>query len=426
MTLPALSLGPGPPIWGPYATQPFNRVVWPDEDWWSGTALPLVWDAATARRLPAVARALGIYGGIGKQMTLEAYRGIVPLPRPRLLDQPDPARGRGWFVQVNIEDYLLHGNAVQLVTARDPAGWPTALTWVPATWLSLIWDPRSPADVTYALRWDLSVTLDPADVVHVRRSSDPWAPPRGIGVVEEQLRTLDRAGRQEEYERSTLAGAAVPSVAVITPNPRLGEDEATGAKVKWLEKYGGRGREPGIFPAGTQVIPLAWSPSDSQLVEARQQTLVDVANMFNLDSYWLGAPGATMTYKSPGPMYLNLIRTSVAPVITDFQDVWSSALLPRGQRVIFNPAPVLGEDFATTITTLRAAVDSGLYTRDEARVVLNLPPLGDAVPQVGPLPAAPDAGDTAALLDADSAADGDDPSAADPVDPSQTQEGDQT
>ena len=417
MTLPAMSLGPGLPIWGPYATQPFNRTVWPDEDWWTGAGLPLVWDATTARKLPSVARALQIYTGITKQMPLDAFRGITPLPRPGVLAQPDPARGRGWFVQVQVEDYLLHGNAVSLITARDAVGRPAALTWIPAYWLSLVWDPRKPAEVTYALRWDMSVTLDAAEVIHVRRGSDPWAPPRGIGVVEEQLRTLDKVARQEEYERTTLAGAGVPSVAVVTPNPRLGEGEATDAKGRWMDIYGGRGRVPGIFPAGTVVTPLSWSPTDSQLVEARQQSLVDVANMFNLDSYWLGAPGATMTYKSPGPMYLNLIRTSINPVVVDFEDVWSGALLPRGQRVRFNPAPVLGEDFATTVQTLARAVDAGLETRDEARVVLGLPPLGDAVPQIGPLPNNIDTGDTAAQLDADAVSDGDDPSAADPVDP---------
>ena len=35
---------------------------------------------------------------------------------------------------------------------------------------------------------------------------------------------------------------------------------------------------PVILPSGSEVKPLAWSPSDSQMVEAHQMSLQDVAN----------------------------------------------------------------------------------------------------------------------------------------------------
>jgi HK97 family phage portal protein len=376
----------GLPIIGGYATQPYNRVVWPADQ--ADIPTPMVYDAASARRVPAVNRALALYGGMIKQMPMEDYRGITPLPRPRILDQPDPDRGRPWFQQVHVEDYLEHGNAVSLVTARDPAGWPAALTWIPAHWLVLLWDPARPTDLTYAMSWDPDKTLPRADVIHVRRGADKWCPARGVGVVEELCRTFDRAARQEEYERAMLSGAAVPSVAIVTPNPRLSEDEATAAKTTWAEKYGGHGRVPGVFPAGTQVIPLSFTPADAQLVQSRQASLTDVANAFNLDPYWLGAPSSSHTYRSPGPMYLNLLRVSLEPVVTDFESIWSSALLPRGRQVVFDRQQLLGDDLTTTVTALGTAVEKGLWTRDEARVYLRKPVFGDDVPQIGPLPAA--------------------------------------
>lgn len=381
----ALGTGAQPPVIGPYATQPWNRVVWPGEAIAATLPTPLVYDTSTARRIPGVQRALAIYGGMSKQMSMDAYRGSVPLARPRVLDQPDPARGRGWFTQVQVEDYLLNGNALALVTSRDAAGWPSSLMWLPAQWVYLIWYPDAPATLHYALTWAPSMFIDPADIVHIRRGADPWCPARGIGVVAEMLRTLDKAAREEEYERSTLAGAAVPSVAIITPNPRLSTEEAAEGKTTWNEKYGGYGREPGIFPAGTTVVPLSWSPESAELTAARAATLTDLANAFNLDGYWLGAPGSSMTYRSPGSMYTNLLRVSLEPVLTDFEDVWSGALLPRGQRVRFDRAQLVHDDLQTTITTLAAAVNAGLYTRDEARVYMGLSLLGEAIPQVGPL-----------------------------------------
>ena len=73
-----------------------------------------VYDAQSARRIPAVGRALGLYGGLSKQMPLDAYKGTMPQPRPNILRRPDPDRARSWFVQVSVEDYLLNGNAICL------------------------------------------------------------------------------------------------------------------------------------------------------------------------------------------------------------------------------------------------------------------------------------------------------------------------
>jgi HK97 family phage portal protein len=394
----------------PYATQSYNRVVWPsllDGD----ATPPLVYDTATARRVPAFGRALALYGGMIKQCPLDDFVGIVAQPRPRLLEQPDPARGRPWFVQVSVEDYLEHGNAIALVTTRSPTGWPTSLAWLPAHWVVLKWSPDDPATLAYALVWNVERDLPVDDIVHVRRGADLYCPARGVGIVEEFCRTLDRVAQEEEFERRTMTGAAVPSVAVITPNARLGGDEAKVAGQEWWERYGGGGRRPAILPAGTQVIPLSFSPADAQLIEARRASLVDVANLCNLDSYWLGAPGSSHTYRSPGPLYLSLLRTSLEPVMVDFEAVWSAALLPRGHRVSMDRSVLLQDDLPTTIAALRNGVEGGLFTRDEARVPLRYPPLGDAVPQTGPLAAAGAAPDEAALADADSAhpAGGDDP-----------------
>lgn len=354
----------------PYATQPWNRVVWP---WDPVAAGPVVWDSWSALRIPAVARASAVYSGSIKVAPMDDYRGIEPLPRPRLLDQPDPNQSRPWFVQVQIEDYLWHGNAVHYITAYDATGWPAAVSWLPASWVSIACPPRGRyAEPVYMVD---GVEIDRDRVVHVKRGADRWNPARGVGVIEQHLATLDRVAMEEEYERDALRNGAVPSVAVITPNPRLGAGEATTAKAEWLEKFAGPGREPAILPAGTQVIPLAWSPEESQLVEARKMSLLDVANAFNLDGYWLGAPGGSMTYRSPGAMYTALLRVSLEPVLVDFEDLWSIKWLPRGRKVRFDRAAITRDDFQSSIQTLTTATgaDPPIMTVAEARTYLGWP-----------------------------------------------------
>lgn len=333
---------------------------------------PYVWDATSARRVPAVGRAVGLYGGMCKQMPLDAFRNGSLLPRPALLQRPDPDRGRPWFVQCHIEDYLLNGNAVSLVTSRGADGWPTSVMWLPASWVYIVWNPADLEEAAYYFAMS-ATPLPIEDVIHVRRGSDRFYPVRGVGVVEEYLSTLDRAAAEEEYERATLTGAAVPSVAVITPQATIDDTTAEEAKSRWVSKFGGAVREPVILPNGTQVIPLAWSPSDTQLNEARKMTLLDVANMFNLDGYWLGAPVAGMTYRTAGPQYQQILRTSIEPVIADFEDEWSFNWLPRGQTIAFDRNKLLAEDFATTATAVVALVQAQVITPEQGHWLMGLP-----------------------------------------------------
>jgi HK97 family phage portal protein len=303
-------------------------------------------------------------------MPIDAYRGPVPLPRPRLLARPDPDRARSWFVHVSIEDYLLNGNAISYVTSRGADGWPTTVTWLPASWVYIIWESYSSEQaLSY---YYIGQRLNFEDVIHVRRGADRFYPIRGVGVVEEYLGTLDRVAMEEAYERNTLQGSAVPSVAVITPQAMLNQDVAQQAKDQWVTTLGGPVREPVILPNGTQVVPLAWSPTDTQLIEARKLSLVDVANMFNLDGYWLGAPVAGMTYRTAAPQYLQVLRTSLEPLLADFEDVWSYAWLPRGTNIRFDRNQLLRDDLPTTATALSTLVSAGIITTQQASQYLGI------------------------------------------------------
>lgn len=352
-----------------------------------------VWDVCTARRLPGVGRALQLYGGLISQCPLDQYLGDeVIKPRPLLLQLPDVSlRARSTFVRLHVEDYLLHGNALHLVTVRYSDSGVRGVRWFPASmWFAA--DPATSVDggVDYYLN---GVRVPRQDVVHVQRGAAEQAPWRGVGVIEEHLNTLNRAGLEEAAEAKNLSGGGVPSVAVVAPQTEISTGQAIAAKDRWEEKFEGPGRRPAILPNGTQVIPLGWSPIDAQMVEARKMSLVDVANAFNLDPYWLGAASSSHTYKSPGPMYLDLMRTSLNPVMTDLELVWSLLWIPpSGRSVAFDRLALTRDDFGTEVTTGVAAVNAGLITAEEWRIRQGLPAepeFGELKDQKPPEPAVP-------------------------------------
>lgn len=354
--------------------------LWPPVDV-PRTLTRQVWDSESARTIPGVGRALSIYGLLG-QMPLSLMRGIRPLPAPRLLDRPDPTHTRAWFVRAHVEDYLLHGNACHLITARGSDGYPAAVRWFPAHQWQLTDDD---GETGY---WLNGRRVNPVDVVHVQRGADPSFPGRGVGVVEQHVRALDGVGLQDAAERENLRGRGMPGVAIITPQKEPKEEDLDAAADKWLERFGpGTGSGlPAFLPNGTQVVPLAWSPRDQQMTEARKLSLTDIANVFNLDSYWLGAPGSSHTYRSPGPLFLTLLRTSLDGLREELEDEWSYQWFPRGQRIRFDRNAILVDDLETTIRTARNAVEGRLWTLPEARSYLGLDP--DVVPDpIDPPPA---------------------------------------
>lgn len=373
--------------WAGAGTQPWNRVVWPPSGRNAiaprtvsalGTT-PYGWYDGSALRVPAVGRATAVYTATIRQCPLDAYRGAAVLGRPRILARPDPTAGRAWFVGVNVEDYLWHGNSICLVTSRNAEGWPATVRWIPAVWVSIRW---TPGDLRHSY-WVNERELPFDDVIHVRRSADRSLPFRGVGVLEQYLATFDRVAAEEDYEAGTLSGAGVPSVAIIANNPQLSGEEAGEGKTVWMDKFDGPGREPAILPYGTQVIPLSWSPADSQMIEARKMSLQDVANAFNLDGYWLGAPTASLTYRSPAPLYTALVRTSLEPVLADFEEAWGDAWLPSTTALRFDRLQLTRDDFGSAVPALVAASGGPFIALEEARQYVGLPsaaPAGIASP----------------------------------------------
>lgn len=321
--------------------------------------------------IPAVGRALGLIEGLICQMPLQAVSGPVILPTPRLLQAPDPTRSLSWWLAGEVRDWWLHGNAVQYVTVWDKStGLPAAVAWLPVERLGVVFDDQG--RMVYTLD---GIALDSSRIIHVRRGADPMAPWRGVGVLEQHMPTWARLADQEQYEAGVLRGSAVPSVVITSNNPDLTQVEADNAKTAWMAKHSGPVREPAIFPQGTEIKTLAWSPQDQQLNETRQLSLTEVANIANLDGYWLGASTTGYSYKSPGPMYLNLIRQTIGPILTQLEQAWSPEWLPAGQEVKADRQAVLGDDMGTTITWLVAAVEGGLLTLDEARAYIGKSPL---------------------------------------------------
>lgn len=351
--------------WGGWA-DPSTGQIWPIVDPSTGSVQGSGWvSARTVAAIPAVARALGIITNRMAQMPLRLRKfGALVEPTPRLLVQPDPSVDYPTWMGATVWDYEIHGNVIIYDTSHNEmTGLAETAAWLPAEHCA-VWEDPSTGELHYTYR---GVVLDPERVHHIRRRLDSWAPYRGIGVLEQHMRSFAKISDQQTYESSLLQNSGVPSVVVIAGNEDLTEDEAERAKDRWEEKFSGPRRRPAILPRGSEVKPLGWSPHDAEMIAAQEMSRGDVADIFNLDRYYLGVSDGSFNYKTVAGMSLGLVKDTLGEMIATYQAALTMAWALPGAQVEFDPDQVIVDDIGETISWLRTAVDAGILTADEAR-----------------------------------------------------------
>jgi HK97 family phage portal protein len=177
-----------------------------------------------------------------------------------------------------------------------------------------------------------------------------------------------------EYAARYFDGGAMPSYAIKSDNPDLTQEEADLLKQKWMEHYGARSRIPAVLNASTSIQELTANANDAQLVEARNQSILDSANIVGVPGAAVGAPNQTRTYTNTELQAIEYIKTSLRPLTTRIEQAMTD-LIPRGQYARFTFESMLRADTLTRYQAHKIALDAGFLTVDEVRHIENLPTL---------------------------------------------------
>lgn len=313
-------------------------------------------------------------------------------PTPPLLDQPSPPDPRVTTFSSLALDLIWHGNAIAVVASRNRDGWPTSLLPVPAERVTM--DRAGPGSevprgsVVYRIG---SAVYAAADVIHVKGPCRPGAL-RGMGVLESHLtKTLGLADEQNKQARS-LGTSGVPTGVLKSSDPDLEQEDATDLKTAWMTAQACR--TVAVLNATTTFEPVAWNPSETQLLDARRFSLLELALIFGLPPYFLGADGGSNTYSNIEQEGLNLLKySSLSGHLARFEQTFTLAM-PRGTWARANLDSLLRADTLTRYQAHEIGIRAGFLTDDEAREFENRPPLTPAQREAArppaPRPAAPD------------------------------------
>lgn len=321
------------------------------------------WASASYRGamgIPAVWRSAALLSGLLGAFPWHAYRERPGHPVERmaspLLDQPSPPETRiNTFSSLGL-DYLLQGNGVGVYTARNSAGYPSALV------------PVSVDDVQVRLNrgvheYEIGGKLYGSDdVLHIKGLSKPGAL-RGMSVLEQHWETLTLADELNR-QAANVNKHGVPTGKLKVTNPDATEEDLRDAKAGWLKAQ--RERTVAVLNATTDFEPLSWDPTETQLLESRKFSLHEIALLFGLPMSFLGVEQASRVYTNVEQEGLNLIKFTLGDHIVRFEQALSLAF-PKGTWVKANLDSILRADTKTRYEAHEIGIRAGFLTVNEAR-----------------------------------------------------------
>lgn len=295
-----------------------------------------------------------------------------------LLERPGPRLGINELKQEIVSNVAIHGNCV-LVKRRPRPGAPVT-ELIPSSYA--YWRPTRGQDgeVTYWFRGHgAAIPFRPEEVIHFHW----WKPGNGLEAPSplEALRTTlmveDAAQRLAiaAFENGNRPEGAF-SIEGHIDKARLAE-----LRERLQEVYGGvdNAFKLAILTHGAKWLPMSHNMVDSELINLRKLSREEVAAAYNVPPPVIGILDRA-TFSNITEQHLMEYMDTIQPWGAMIEEAFAVQLIADeplmvGQYAEFDYGGVLAGDPVKQVEVLTKAVGGPIFTPDEARARLNMPPL---------------------------------------------------
>lgn len=204
-----------------------------------------------------------------------------------------------------------------------------------------------------------------------------------VGIpVREQLAATIQGNIKAQKMVNKMYDSGMTAKAVLQYTGGLNEANVE-TLVKGMEAYAkGEMKTRGIeniipVPLGMQLTPLSLKLADSQFLEVKQYSALQIAAAFGVKPNQVG-DYTKSSYASAEAQQLSFLVDTLLFNIKQYEEELSWKILVDGEAAAglvpkFNTSVLLRTEFQTMVTTLATAVQSFLFTPNEARERLDLP-----------------------------------------------------
>jgi len=327
-------------------------------------------DETSTLSVPGIWRSVTLISDAIGGLPFHAYRGEEYVdPQPNILIKPVPTETRIETISAMVASLIIHGNYVAILGEPGLNGYPDSFHPVPTHRVQI---RKENGELTYRIG---ERDYTPDEVLHIKGFSMPGEMV-GYGILSAQRQAIGGAVAVNTYAQRYFDGGAQPTGIIYSANPDLSQEEAELLKAQWLRQYGGTKRTPAVLNESTKFQQLSDNAKDAQLLETRQFSLTEIANMIGLPAYYLNAPNSSRTYSNVSEENLQLVRWSLMPWIQRIEQRLTE-YLPRGQFARMNVDALLRPDTKSRYEAHKVALDAGFLTIDEVRELENREPFGE-------------------------------------------------
>lgn len=230
------------------------------------------------------------------------------------------------------------------------------------------------------------IWLTSEEVLHFR-SSFSFDGIKGVSVLDQLRGTVNGNVKSQQLVNNLYDNGMTSKLVINYTSDLSPENEKKFAK--GIQKFTrGEFRKDGIeniipVPFGTTVQPLNMKLADSQFIEIRRYSALQIASAMGVKPHHIGDYTKT-SYASEEAQQLAFYVDTLLYILNHYEQENTYKLLPEkrtlgGEEFKFNVNAILRADLKTQIDSLSEGAKNGLYTLNEARSKLDLPskPGGD-------------------------------------------------
>ena len=276
-----------------------------------------------------------------------------------------------------------YGNAYAWIDTRIPQKpqlWPIDPRTV-QVWYDDACELRDAPDVYYRVSTKQGVVIFGSEEVLHFKSHLTLDGLVGVSVREQLASTIEGNTKAQKFVNK-LYDSGMTAKAVLQYTGNL-KDANVEALTKGIEAYAkGEMKARGIeniipMPYGMTLTPLNLKLADSQFLEVKQYSALQIASAFGVKPYQVG-DYTKASYASAEAQQLSFLVDTLLFIVKQYEEEIGYKLLDdleaaSGYHAKFNTGVILRADQQTQINTLSAAVSNFLMTPNEAREKLDLP-----------------------------------------------------
>lgn len=304
----------------------------------------------------------------------------------RLLENPNHYQNHIQFKQFWVTSKLISGNTYCL-KQRDAAGNVEALYIINPrnvqvlvtpngeVWYQLSNDPLNEID-------DVQITVPASEIIHDRMNC-LFHPLVGISPLFAAGLAAQQGLNIQNDASYFFSNGARPS-GILTAPGEISDEVAARLKAHWEANYSGQNAgKVAVLGDALKFEPLRMTFVDAQVIEQLKWLDLAICACFKVPPYKVGVgpmPSNNNVEAQNQEYYVQCLQIHIESMELCLDEGLS---VPDGQGIALNLDVLLRMDTPTLIKTLGEGVKSALYSPNEARRKLNLPPVdGGASPMI--------------------------------------------